>query len=77
MWEILTIIAAISIIVSFFRKQNAIWGGATIGLVLGIVIAVFNKFNWSIIYKAIVIGIIVGLIADLLGMISDLLKKKS
>ena len=77
MWEILTTIAAISIIVSFFRKQNAIWGGATIGLVLGIVIAVFNKFNWSIIYKAIVIGIIVGLIADLLGMISDLLKKKS
>ena len=77
MWKILTIIAAISIIVSFFRKQNAIWGGATIGLVLGIVIAVFNKFNWSIIYKAIVIGIIVGLIADLLGMISDLLKKKS
>ena len=77
MWEILTIIAAISIIVSFFRKQNAIWGGATIGLVLGIVIAVFNKFNWSIIYKAIVIGIIVGLIANLLGMISDLLKKKS
>ena len=77
MWKILTIIAAISIIASFFRKQNAIWGGATIGLVLGIIIAIFNKFNWSITYKAIVIGILIGLIADLLGMISDLLKRKS
>ena len=77
MWKILTIIAAIAIIVSFFRKQNAIWGGATIGLVLGIIIAIFNKFNWSITYKAIVIGILIGLIADLLGMISDLLKRKS
>jgi len=77
MWKILTIIAIISLIASFFRKKNAVWGGATLGLVLGIIIALFNKFNWSIIYKAVVIGILVGLIAELLGMISDWLKKKS
>ncbi|MCB4792745.1 MAG: hypothetical protein LHV68_12795 [Elusimicrobia bacterium] len=76
MWKILTIIATISIILSLFRKQNAVWGGATIGLVLGIIIAMFNKFNWSITYKAVVIGIIIGFVADLLGLISDLLKKK-
>jgi thiamine transporter ThiT len=77
MWKILTIIASVALVVSFFKKQNAIWGGATIGLVLGIIITIFNKFNWSITYKAIVIGILVGLVADLLGMISDLSKKKS
>ncbi len=76
MWEILTIIAFIFLIVSFFRKQNAVWGGATLGLVIGIIITIINKFNWSIFYKAIVIGILVGVIADILGLLSDFLKKK-
>ena len=77
MWKILTIIASISLIASFFRKQNAIWGGATIGLIIGIIIAVFQKFNWSITYKAVIIGILIGIIADLLGLLSDYLKKKN
>jgi len=77
MWKILTIIAAISMLLSFFRRKNAIWGGATIGLVIGIITAIVKNFNWSITYKAVVIGILVGLVADLLGMIADLLKKKS
>ena len=76
MWKILTMIAAISLILSFFRGRNAIWGGATIGLIIGAIIALFQKFNWSITYKAVVIGILIGLIADLLGLFSDYLKKK-
>ena len=52
-------------------------GGATIGLFIGVIVAIFQKFNWSITYKAVVIGILIGLIADLLGSFSDYLKKKS
>ena len=77
MWKILTIIASILLIISFFRKQNAIWGGATIGLIIGLIVTIFQKFNWSITYKAVVIGILIGLIADLIGLFSDYLKKKS
>ena len=63
-------------ILSFFRGKNAIWGGATIGLIIGTILAIFQKFNWPILYKAIIIGILAGLIADILGLFSDFLKKK-
>jgi hypothetical protein len=76
MWKILTIIAVILMVISFVRKQNAIWGGATIGLIVGVIIAMIKNFNWSITYKAVVIGILVGFIADLLGMLGDFLKNK-
>ena len=66
MWIILLVIASIALIV-FFRGPNAVWGGATIGLFIGIIMVVFGKgYNWSIIYKPIVVGIIVGLVAELL-----------
>ena len=77
MWKILTIIASISMIISFSRGRNAIWGGATLGFIIGTIIAIFPKFNWSILYKAIIIGILIGLTADLLGLLSDFLKRKS
>lgn len=77
MWKILTIIASISLIASFFRGKNAIWGGATIGLIIGTVVAIFQKFNWPILYKAIVVGVLAGVVADILGLLSDLIKKKA
>jgi thiamine transporter ThiT len=76
MWKILAIIAAILMVLSFVRRQNTIWGGATIGLIVGVIIAMVKNFNWSITYKAVVIGILVGFIADLLGMLSDFIKNK-
>ena len=40
--------------------------------------AVFSKgFSWSIIYKPIVIGILVGLVAELLGVFSKALQNKN
>lgn len=70
-------IASVSMILSFFRGRNAIWGGATIGLIIGIIIAVFQKFNWSIIGRAVIIGILVGVIAEVIGIIADYLKNKA
>ena len=77
MWTALTILSIIAVILSFFRGQNAIWGGATIGLIIGIIIAIIQRFNWSILGKAVVIGILVGSIAEILGLLSDFLKKKA
>ena len=78
MWIILSVIASIVLIVFFMRGPNAVWGGATIGLFIGIIMAVFSKgFSWSIIYKSIVIGILVGLVAELLGVFSKALQNKN
>lgn len=77
MWIILSVIASIVLIVFFMRGPNAVWGGASIGLFIGIIMVVFNKgFSWSIIYKPTVVGILVGLVAELLGIFSKALKNK-
>jgi len=77
MWIILSVIASIVLIVFFMRGPNAIWGGATIGLFIGIIMAVFGKgLSWPIIYKPIVVGILIGLVVELLGVFSKALKNK-
>jgi len=71
MWTILSIIAVVSLIVFFARGPNAIWGGATVGLIIGVIVAlVRDGFEWSTIWKGIVIGIILGAIAEMLGRLS-------
>lgn len=77
MWIVFLIIAFILLILFFSKGPNAVWGGITIGLLVGIVIAIIGAgFNWFTIYKSIVIGILVGGIAELLGLISIKLKTK-
>ena len=77
MWIVLSAIATISLIAFFIRGRNAVWGGATIGLIVGIIVSlVGDGFNWSIIWKGIVIGALLGLVAELLGKLSDRLKRK-
>jgi len=77
MWIVLTVIAAISMVVFFMRGPNAVWGGATLGIVVGIIIAIFGDgFDWSIIWKAIVVGTLAGVVAELLGEMSTRLKRK-
>lgn len=76
MWKILVIIAVILLVISFFRRRNAIWGGATIGLITGLIVAIFQKFNWSIVWKVFTIGVLIGAVADLLGLFSEFLKKR-
>jgi hypothetical protein len=82
MWRAFSI-TAIALLIIFFMipKRNAVWGGATIGAIVGLIIAIIflfkgDGFNWSIIWRGIVIGILSGAIAELLGMFGDYLKKK-
>ena len=66
MWTILSIIAVISLITFFSRGHNAIWGGATIGLIIGTIVALLRDgFELSTIWKGIVLGVILGLIAGI------------
>lgn len=79
-WTILGVITIVLLII-FRRKRNAVWGGLTIGAVIGVIIAIIylfkgSGFNWSIVGKGAVLGTIAGFIAELLGIISDFIKKK-
>lgn len=79
-WTILGIITIVLLII-FWRKRNAVWGGLTIGILIGFIVAVVylfkeSGFNWYIIGKSAVSGTMVGFIAELLGMISDFIRKK-
>ncbi len=50
------------------------WGGLTLGIIIGFIITFFIKSDWYIILKSAISGTIVGFLADLLGKISDKMK---
>ena len=79
-WALFTI-CAIILLVIFWRARNAVWGGLTLGIVFGFIVAVFfifkgKGFEWELIGKFAVSGTLVGFAVELLGKISDYLKKK-
>ena len=78
MWIALSILALGLLIVFFTKGPNAVWGGGTLGLLAGIVIAIIGTgFNWQTIYKSIVIGIVIGGAAQLLALMAEKFRKKS
>lgn len=79
-WAILGV-ATIILLIIFWRKRSAVWGGLTIGAIISFIVAIVylvkgNGFNWSIVGKGAVLGTMAGFIAELLGMLSDYAKKK-
>ena len=68
-WTILTIITII-LLMAFWQERNAIWGGLTLGIVIGVIIVIFfafkgNEFDWYIIGKSAIVGTWLGFIAEL------------
>jgi len=53
------------------------WGSLTAGAVIGLIIALFSGFNWYIVGKGAISGTMIGFAAELLGMLSDYLRKKT
>lgn len=79
-WKILGV-ASFVLLILYWRTRNAVWGGLTIGVIIGFIIAILNLFkgngfSWFIIGKSAIYGTIIGFAAELLGKISDFLKKK-
>jgi len=79
LWPILGI-ATIILLIIFWRTRNAVWGGFTLGIIIGFIITIFylfkgSGFDWSIIAKGAIAGAILGLAAELLGKVSDYIKR--
>ena len=79
-WAVLGIITIVLLIIFFRRWRNAVWGGFTLGIIIGLIVATFlvvkgQGFNWYIIGKGAIVGALIGLGAELLGMVGDKIKK--
>ena len=79
-WSFSTIIAVI-LLFFYWHKKNAVWGGLTLGATTGLIISIifaFNgaEFNWYIVGKGATTGTFLGFVAELLGKLSDFLRKK-
>ncbi len=77
-WTILGIITPILRII-YFRAANAVWGGFTLGLILGLIIASINAFlgngfDWYIIGQGGISGTLAGFLAEMLGKLSHFIK---
>lgn len=71
MWVILSVIAIVSLVTFCLRGSNAVWGGATVGLIIGVIVAIIrNGFIWTTVGKGIVVGALVGLITEILHLLS-------
>lgn len=68
------IIGLLALVSSFFTAgKSAIWGGATIGLIIGIIMGI-TRGDFSDILRAVLIGADIGLFANLLGFVGDRMK---
>ena len=60
-WIILGIISLVFLIIYWGKGQNSIWGGLTMGIIAGLILAIFKQgFNWYFILKGGIIGILLG-----------------
>ncbi|MBI2009483.1 hypothetical protein HYS84_03725 [Candidatus Saccharibacteria bacterium] len=55
-------------------KRTAIGGGASLGLLVGLIYGFFTDNYWKTVIYALLIGLAVGVVAELLGKLSDRMK---
>lgn len=66
-WPITFFAAFVALIAYSGRGRNSVWGTATIGLVIGVVLAlIFPGHFWWTLVRAVAVGALVGLVFDLL-----------
>ncbi len=75
-WTVLGISSIIAMLFTFSKGKNSIWGGLTMGVVVGLIIALVylfkgDGFKWVTVAKAGIIGTLSGVVADLLGTLSS------
>jgi Na+/proline symporter len=80
MWIVLSIVS-VALLSIYWRFRNAVWGTMLAGLVIGLIVSVISyfvsgSFIFSFLWKGVVVGTLTGFCFELLGKLSDKLKKK-
>ena len=65
---ILAIIAGVLLII-FWGGRNAVWGGATLGVIVGLIVAVVSG-DWGLLALIFAIGTFAGTFFELIGRLS-------
>ena len=73
--NIIFIIVVIALILTWSHR-SAIWGGATAGVLIGGLIGLFSGDFFAGIKNGVTVGGGIGVIAEILGMISDRIRQK-
>lgn len=74
-WWLVSALGIAALKCFFFRGRSAVWGGATLGAIIGVVVSIARlEFEWATVGHGAVIGSFVGLIAEVLGAIGDRMK---
>lgn len=66
LWLVVTILGGLALLGSFFMGPNQIWGGAGLGLVVGLVWGLVVGEGFALILRGAAVGAVVGLAAELL-----------
>jgi len=74
-------VAVAVLLIIYWRKRSAVWGGFTLGVIIGLIVAIVGAvkgdgFNWHIIGKGAVFATFFGFAAEMLGKVSDFLKRR-
>lgn len=72
-WTILYIIAGLFLLYHW-KGPNAVWGGATIAAIIGIIIIIFSDNGWILVLNSASLGAIIGGIFETIHVLTK--KKK-
>lgn len=74
-WTAIAVIAAILMAI-FYKGRNAVWGGATAGAIIGLIVAIFAEGLWTVVLKGATIGSLVGAIVEVGSALSSRFGKR-
>lgn len=66
---IITTVAMV-LLVLHWRGPNAVWGGATLGIIIGIIVALITK-DWSRLLSFFAVGTFIGTFFEWIGRIAS------
>lgn len=74
--DVLFISVIVILVLTLFRR-SAIWGGATAGLIIGGLFGLFTGDIFSGIKNGVTIGGVIGIVAEILGIVSDRIRQRN
>ena len=67
--RIILAVVALVLLLLHIKGPNAVWGGATLGMVIGLIVALING-DWSILALIFAIGTFAGTVFEWIGRAS-------